>query len=53
MGYKDVDELISREDVFEIFAAIRLFEDPQWFNDIFVNNYLNLTPDDFEKGRSR
>ncbi len=49
LGYKDVDELISREDVFEIFAAIRLFEDPQWLNDIFVNNYLNLKPEDFEK----
>lgn len=49
LGYKDVDELISREDVFEIFAAIRLFEDSQWFNDVFVNNYLDLKPEDFEK----
>ncbi len=49
LGYKDVDELISREDVFEIFAAIRLFEDSQWFNDVFINNYLDLKPEDFEK----
>lgn len=48
LGYRTVDELIQREDVFEIFAAIRLFEEQDWFNGVFVKEYLNLTPEDFE-----
>ncbi|MEK7658026.1 MAG: hypothetical protein AAB366_02475 [Patescibacteria group bacterium] len=49
LGYKNIDELIDREDIFEIFAAMRLFEDPKWFNETFIKQYLVLTPDDFEK----
>ena len=49
LGYKDVDELIAREDIFEIYAAIRLFEDAEWFNSIFSRQYLNLKATDFEK----
>ena len=49
LGYRDEKELIDREDVFEIFAAIRLFEDPAWFNGFFVTEYANLTPGDFEE----
>lgn len=49
LGYKNVDELIDREDIFEIFAAMRLFEDPKWFNENFIQQYLILTPGDFEK----
>ncbi|MEK7635481.1 MAG: hypothetical protein AAB405_00060 [Patescibacteria group bacterium] len=49
LGYKDVNELISREDIFEIYAAIRLFEDAEWFNNVFSKQYLNLKATDFEK----
>lgn len=49
LGYKSIDELLGREDVFEIFAAIRLFEDQKWFNDVFVKQYDFLMPDDFEE----
>ena len=49
LGYKDVGELINREDIFEIYAAIRLFENAEWFNDIFSKQYLNLKATDFEK----
>src|SRR3989344_8363687 len=49
LGYKDVGELINREDIFEIYAAIRLFENAAWFNDIFSKQYLNLKATDFEK----
>ena len=41
--------MIEREDIFEIYAAIRLFEDSKWFNDIFSKQYLALVPADFEK----
>lgn len=49
LNYKSVDELIDREDVFEIFAALRLFEDNAWMNNVFAKEFLTLTPDDFEK----
>lgn len=48
LGYKNVDELIDREDILEIFAAMRFFEDSKWFNDFFLAQYENLTPADFE-----
>ena len=49
LGYNNERELIEREDIFEIFAAIRLFEDKEWFNGVFVKQYLSLTPEDFEE----
>lgn len=49
LNYRNVDELLEREDVYEIYAAIRLFEDMDWFNSVFVRQYEKLTPDDFEK----
>ncbi|MEK9154763.1 MAG: hypothetical protein AAB596_01700 [Patescibacteria group bacterium] len=49
LGYRDVNELIDREHIFEIYAAIRLFEDPKWFNEVFVKQYDGLTPSDFEE----
>lgn len=49
LGYKDEKELIDREDVLEIFAAIRLFEEKEWFNNTFVKEYASLTPNDFEE----
>lgn len=49
LGYKNVDELIEREDILEIFAAIRIFEDQRWFNEIFMKQYLTLSPEDFER----
>ena len=49
LGYSSIDELLEREDVFEIFAAIRLFEEQKWFNEVFLKQYLNLTPQDFEE----
>lgn len=49
LGYNNVDELIAREDVYEIFSAIRVFEDSKWFNDVFAKQYLALAPSDFEE----
>lgn len=49
LGYGGVDELIAREDVYEVFSAIRVFEDAKWFNETFAKQYLALTPNDFEE----
>jgi len=49
LGYKNVKELIAKEDVFGIYSAIRFLEDKDWLNNIFFKQYENLTPDDFEE----
>ena len=53
LGYANVDELLEKEDIYEIFAALRFIEDTQWLNDIFFKPYENLTPDDFERREIR
>ena len=42
LGYKSVEELIEREDIFEIYAAIRLFEDS---NVVHVSDKINPEDD--------
>jgi hypothetical protein len=49
LGYHSPQELLDRDDIFEIFAAIRLFEDRKWFNDVFLKECQKLQPEDFEK----
>ncbi|MEK7635699.1 MAG: hypothetical protein AAB405_01255 [Patescibacteria group bacterium] len=49
LGYKDVKELINKEDIFGIYSALRFLEDKDWLNNIFFKQYENLTPDDFEE----
>ncbi len=47
-GYSDVNELLQKEDVFEIFASLRFAVSHEW-NDRFLEEYATLTPDDFEE----
>jgi hypothetical protein len=49
LGYKDVNELLAKEDLFEVFSALRFLEDSEWLNDVFFKQYENLSPDDFEE----
>ena len=49
LGYKDVKELINKEDIFGIYSALRFLEDKDWLNNVFFKQYENLTPDDFEE----
>ncbi|MFH1611747.1 MAG: hypothetical protein ABH887_00550 [bacterium] len=50
LGYgSDIDHMLEKEDVFEIFSALRFVEDSRWLNDIFFKAYGDLTSDDFEK----
>lgn len=49
LGYKDVKELIKKEDIFGIYSALRFLEDQDWLNNVFFKQYENLTPDDFEE----
>ncbi|OPL12068.1 MAG: hypothetical protein AVO34_02340 [Firmicutes bacterium ML8_F2] len=50
LGYEDkIDEMLDKEDVFELFCALRFVEDGDWLNKVFFKAYTYLTKDDFEK----
>lgn len=50
LGYGDkVDEMLDKEDVFELFCALRFVEEGDWLNEVFFKAYAGLTKDDFEK----
>lgn len=48
-GFKDVDELLAKESLIEIYSSLRFLEDQEWMNNEFIKNYDNLTFDDFEE----
>ncbi len=47
LGYRSVDSMLKKENLFEIYGALRFAEDSQWLNK-FNENYESLTPSDFE-----
>ncbi len=49
LGYTSIDEMLAREDLFEIMSALRFVEGSDWLNDVFFKQYETLTPDDFER----
>lgn len=49
LGYRDARELLEKERLEEIFAALRFIETREWMNNIFVKEYEKLAPDDFEE----
>ncbi len=48
LNYKDVNEMLAKEDVFEIFSALRFVEGNEWLNGTFFKEYKDLKPEDFE-----
>jgi len=48
LGYLNVDELLEKEELYQIFAALRFIEDREWLNTVFFSQYKDLTTDDFE-----
>jgi hypothetical protein len=49
LNYTSVDEMLQKEDIFEIYSALRFVEGGEWLNRIFFKQYENLTPEDFEE----
>lgn len=49
LGYETIDDLLKKEDVFEIFCALRFAEDETWLNNVFFRPYRNLMKTDFER----
>jgi hypothetical protein len=48
LGYTDCQQMIEKEDLAELFIAIRFTEGPDWLNE-FNTVYKDLTPHDFEE----
>ena len=44
-----VKELLQKENILEVFCALRFIEDPHWLKDVFLNQYQQLKPEDFEE----
>lgn len=52
LGYHLVSALLEKEDIYELFLALRFVEPADWLND-FDRQYLDLSPDDFETRKIR
>ncbi len=53
LGYKDINELLKKEDLIEIFCALRFVETNEWMHKVFNRAYEKLNPEDFEKRKVR
>lgn len=49
LGYSTVEEMLQKEDFFEVFSALRFLEDNRWLQDVFFKQYEKLRPSDFEE----
>jgi len=49
LNYKSAKEMLAKEDIFEIFSALRFVEGSDWLNEKFFKQYESLKPSDFEK----
>jgi hypothetical protein len=54
LGYgDDINKMLTNEDIFEIFCALRFVEDSHWLNDVFFKTYHDLKKEDFEERKIR
>ncbi len=49
LGYDSVAEMLAKENLLEVYSALRFVEGSDWLNNIFFKQYVNLTPNDFEE----
>jgi hypothetical protein len=49
LGYQNAGELLDKENIYHIFAALRFAENERWLNDFFLRPYHDLIPDNFEE----
>jgi len=47
LGYRSVDSMLKRENLAEVYGALRFAETPEWLN-AFDEHYKKLKPSDFE-----
>jgi hypothetical protein len=46
---KNMEEVLARYDVFEVWSALRFVETNEWMHQTFDEIYKNLSPDNFEE----
>ncbi len=49
LGYKNINELLEKESVWEIYPALRFLESSDWMNSVFIKSYKNIKAEDFEE----
>jgi len=49
LGYSSVEKMLEKEDLYEVYAALRFIEDPNWLNSVYLSSYRGLTAEDFEE----
>lgn len=49
LGYKNAEDLLSGENLFEVFCALRFVESKEWMHETFQKVYTKISPDDFEE----
>ena len=49
LGYATVEQMLEKEDLDEVYSALRFLEDSEWQNTVFFAQYATLTPRDFEE----
>ena len=49
LGYSNIKEMVEKEDLYEIFAALRFVEHEKWLNQVFFHPYNDLRADNFEE----
>ncbi|MBU4142370.1 hypothetical protein KJ590_00010 [Patescibacteria group bacterium] len=49
LGYKNIKEALAKEDLYELFAALRFVENERWLNEVFFRPYNDLIADNFEE----
>ena len=49
LGYSNAQAMLDREDVGEVFSALRFTEDDAWMHGTFEKYYSKFTAEDFEE----
>lgn len=49
LGYDHVGDLVEKEDLLEVYSALRFLEDMDWQNKVFFKQYEFLQASDFEE----
>lgn len=53
LNYQSIEQMLQKEDLMEIFAALRFVESEHWLNEIFFRPYNDLVADNFEEREMR
>ena len=49
LGYKNVSMMLAKEELSQVFAALRFLEEREWLNNVFFKQYGTLKASDFEE----